>query len=119
MSAAIRLLLLVAVGLTVWQQVLPAGAQPPIQPKPPAPHLDAYGDPLPDGAVARLGTLRFSHRAPNFLRAAISPDGKTIASIANVPASHKLGPPSNLFASNRLYIRMWDRASGKVLRDID
>jgi WD40 repeat protein len=119
MFAAIRLMLLVALGQTVELQACPADAQTPAQPKPPAPRLDAYGDPLPDGAVARLGTLRFSHSAPNFLRAAISPDGKIIASIANVPVRIAYGQPSNAIAPNRLLIRLWDRATGKVLREID
>src|SRR5262249_19727521 len=39
------------------------------------PRLDRFGDPLPPGVLARLGTVRF-HRCGC---AAYSPDGKTIA----------------------------------------
>src|SRR5205807_691894 len=54
----------------------------PSQPKPPAAQLDHFGDPLPPGAVARLGTLRFNagmwphHIAP-------SPDGSKIATVGS------------------------------------
>ncbi len=41
------------------------------------PRLDCFGDPLPPGTLARLGTLRF-HRCD---RAACSPDGKPIATV--------------------------------------
>ena len=42
----------------------------------PAGNRDAHGDPLPDAALARLGTSRFHHRNLNL--ACLSPDGKTL-----------------------------------------
>jgi RNA polymerase sigma factor (sigma-70 family) len=76
-------------------------ADPPKQPEPPAkvsaPRPDAYGDPLPDGAVARLGTLRFNHgRVLRSLH--YSPDGKAIVSVS-----------SGL-------VRLWDAETGQEVR---
>jgi RNA polymerase sigma factor (sigma-70 family) len=59
---------------------------------------DIHGDPLPPGAVARLGTLRFRADVGALV---FSPDGKTIAS-----------------SGNENVIRLWDVASGKQIRQL-
>src|SRR5262249_10680049 len=63
----------------------------------PAPRLDFYGDPLPEGAIARLGTLRWrSDLGTYHLRYA--PDGKTLAT------------------ASRSRVVLWDVSSGKPIR---
>ncbi|MCI0457596.1 MAG: WD40 repeat domain-containing protein [Gemmataceae bacterium] len=64
------------------------------------PRLDFWGDPLPEGALARLGTLRFWHSEP-ILALAFSPDGKTLVS-----------------GSRDHRIRLWDVATGKERRQL-
>jgi WD40 repeat protein len=61
------------------------------------PRTDLYGDPLPDGAVARLGTAHWRYSAA--VRGLVfSPDGKTIAAVSGrIP-------------------RLCDAATGKELR---
>jgi hypothetical protein len=69
---------------------------------PAKPRTDALGDPLPLGAVARLGTLRFKHNPAGnqpIDTALISPDGTKIASMVSSAGS----------------IRLWDAASGKEI----
>jgi len=60
----------------------------------PNPIGDLYGDPLPKGAVARLGTVRF--RADSLLAMAWSPDSKMLAS-----------------GGIMTEIRLWDVMTGK------
>jgi RNA polymerase sigma factor (sigma-70 family) len=63
------------------------------------PRTDSYGDPLPFGALARLGTLRLRRdgHAPDSL--AFSPDGKVLIS-----------------ARTDRVIQFWETATGKPLR---
>jgi RNA polymerase sigma factor (sigma-70 family) len=67
---------------------------------PPA-RLDAHGDPLPSGAVSRLGTLRFRHRAP-VNGVAYSPDGKLLAT----------------GGSHDYQVRLWEAATGRLLASV-
>jgi WD40 repeat protein len=108
---------------------------------------DRYGDLLPAGAVARLGTLRFRHEGEAF-SLFFSPDGKILASTCNdgliflwdsatgkelrrintTPAKQEMSshvsaiafsPDGKTLASRDLYhVCVWDVATGKELRRI-
>ncbi len=65
------------------------------------PTTDRYGDPLPEGAIARLGTMRFRH--PGWLRTvAYAPDGKTLVSTAENDS-----------------LCLWNADDGRLLRRFD
>lgn len=75
----------------------PPSRQPgPLPPAPPLPQVDAQGDPLPDGAMMRLGTLRLKHGGWSACLS-FPPDGKSIVSTNE---------------DNR--IRFWDAGTGKL-----
>jgi WD40 repeat protein/beta-lactamase regulating signal transducer with metallopeptidase domain len=59
--------------------------------------VDFYGDPLPAGAMARLGTMRLRHGQAKFV---FSPDSRTLVSW------------------NHSEIRFWDPADGSLLRTL-
>jgi WD40 repeat protein len=78
-----------------------------------APVADRYGDPLPLGALARLGTVRFRH-TKTIWAMAYSPDGKILAAAdGDGIAGHRglswHGPAEGT-------IRLWDPKTGKELR---
>jgi WD40 repeat protein len=62
--------------------------------------LDGLGDPLPAGAIARLGTLRFQHGEP-VLHLSYSPGGQLLVS------------------SGERFVRVWDVTTGKEVRRFD
>src|SRR5262245_47827977 len=79
----------------------PVGAEPPQAKQQPtaAGRTDRFGDPLPPGASARLGTMRLRHEAYS-LAAVFSPDGQT------------------LVTSGMSSLRFWEPSSGRLLREI-
>jgi WD40 repeat protein len=62
---------------------------------------DQYGDPLPRGAIARLGTVRWRHDG-GVTFAAFLPDGKSVFSVGDDGT-----------------LRIWEYPSGKELRRLD
>jgi RNA polymerase sigma factor (sigma-70 family) len=69
-------------------------------PQPKRPQVDAAGDPLPAGAVRRLGTTRFRHNG-EIESFCYSPSGERLAIVSHEALS------------------LWDAQTGKVLRSRD
>jgi RNA polymerase sigma factor (sigma-70 family) len=77
------------------EEALPAAPAGTVDARP-EPAADAWGDPLPEGAVARLGTVRFNH-GDRLNAVLFTPDGKTLVSQGGG------------------IVRRWDAATGKEL----
>jgi hypothetical protein len=75
MQAVALLMGLIAAGPGVLAQH--SYAQPPAEK--PAPRRDGYGDPLPGGAIARIGSERLRHTPMPFF-VAFTPDAKNLIS---------------------------------------
>jgi WD40 repeat protein/beta-lactamase regulating signal transducer with metallopeptidase domain len=60
---------------------------------------DLYGDPLPTGAIVRLGTTRLRHSG-YLLSVTFSPDGQTLATVGNLDPE----------------IRLWEVSTGRLIR---
>jgi RNA polymerase sigma factor (sigma-70 family) len=110
--------------------------------KPAAPRVrtDRHGDPLPDGAITRLGTVRWRHGF--FVQAlAYSPNGKMIAAVGagraitlwdvasgkeihqfpngDQPHSLAFSPNGKILATTGVSVcHLWDVATGKELRQL-
>jgi RNA polymerase sigma factor (sigma-70 family) len=81
------------VGVPVTSLPPPANANPEV-------HLDAHGDPLPDGAQARLGTIRLRAGYPIY-NVAFGADGTTLG------------------AGSDGCVRLWQTATGKTVVNLD
>ncbi|HEX3150839.1 MAG TPA: WD40 repeat domain-containing protein [Gemmataceae bacterium] len=86
------LLLLWAIAVAMAQEKQPTNG------KAESPRVDLFGDPLPTGALVRLGTTRFRHDG-RMLAVAYAADGKTLVT-----------------ASEDDTVRRWDVATGKELK---
>jgi WD40 repeat protein len=138
---AALLLGLVAAGAGMWAPPAPARSEldgkPRLRP-------DCFGDPLPPGAVARVGTIRWwSGPASGGCPLVYTPDGKCLVSCDDGKAVRfldaatgkelrRLEPPGDVFsfalapdgktlvtaAARRGGLRLWEAATGKELRRI-
>jgi WD40 repeat protein len=85
---------------------LPSPGQPPASPgQPPAakdhPRVDLGGDPLPDGALCRLGSYRFRHGEP-VSQLQFTADGKTLVSLGECTCCRWEFPSGRLLARFKL-----------------
>jgi WD40 repeat protein len=94
--------LLLALGLVLMMTLAarsdPAGGAKQAPPGNERPRTDQYGDPLPPGALVRIGTTRLRHGG-DIHRVVFAPDAKFLAS-----------------GSEDATIRLWETGTGKELR---
>jgi WD40 repeat protein len=132
---------LLCVLLFLWLAGPALGDPPPANDGPakaaPVQRLDAYGDPLPEWALARFGTNRWQHPAQVL---AFSPDGRYVAATGTVTRlfDAKTGRTARRFEAQASFLcfspdgktlittpyglaptlRFWDVATGKQLRQL-
>jgi WD40 repeat protein len=75
------------------------------------PAVDALGDPLPQGAVARLGTLRFKHSSTPDLSDSNLPLATAVSAVHFSADGKKFVTRSGPYGT----VRVWDAATGKNL----
>ncbi len=63
--------------------------------------VDLYGDPLPKGALGRLGTVRFRRESDDLQCLAFSPDGKSLTTVGDDG-----------------HLQIWDRATGQQTKSL-
>jgi WD40 repeat protein len=82
------------------------------EPRAKTPPVDLYGNPLPRGTIARLGTVRLWH--PEGITSAVfSRDGKTLISAGEAtrwPRSWQ-----DAYSQKGIQLRIWDMKSGSLL----
>jgi hypothetical protein len=93
---------LLAAVVLAWPVEAPA-AVPPARPR-----LDRHGDPLPPGAIARLGTIRWRHR-DGFHQSVLSPDGRWLVSSAQV----------GMHDFEWRGLLLWDCSSGRLVHTLE
>src|SRR5262249_28548311 len=102
-TLAMMLVLIGAAGLgaaLLWERGLGAPAdEPPSAPQATDAKADLYGDPLPDGAVARMGSVQFRH-----------------AGVAHF--GYRDGGKTSVTVGNDRVLRFWDAASGREVRTV-
>jgi WD40 repeat protein len=87
------------IGLAMGARPVCVPAADPAEPNIKSRHGDHYGDPLPPGTIARLGTLRLRHQGW-ITHMAFSPDGKVLATSGE----------------NGILARLWNSESGREIR---
>jgi RNA polymerase sigma factor (sigma-70 family) len=85
-------------GTSVEMELQTTGKQ-----EPPALGADRFGDPLPDGAIARLGTVRF-RQGFYVTKVGFALDGKVLVSESGGVGNY--------------HVCLWDAATGKALKQI-